>query len=62
MIAVENLSKIYDSGSLTVTALREVSFQIQKGEFVAIMSHSWVMRLRNNLPRVNKGKQLSVKM
>ena len=40
MIVVENLSKIYDSGSLTVTALREVSFQIQKGEFVAIMGPS----------------------
>jgi len=40
LIVVENLSKIYDSGSLTVTALREVSFQIQKGEFVAIMGPS----------------------
>ena len=40
MIAVEDLSKTYDSGTLSVTALREVNFQIQKGEFVAIMGPS----------------------
>ena len=40
MIAVKNLSKIYDSGSLTVTALHEVSFEIKQGEFVAIMGPS----------------------
>ena len=40
MIAVENLSKTYDSGTLSVSALREVSFQIEKGEFIAIMGPS----------------------
>jgi len=40
LIAIENLSKTYDSGTLTVSALREVSFQIKKGEFVAIMGPS----------------------
>ena len=40
MISVENLSKKYDSGTLSVSALREVSFQIMKGEFVAIMGPS----------------------
>jgi putative ABC transport system ATP-binding protein len=40
LIAVENLSKTYDSGTLSVSALREVSFQIKKGEFVAIMGPS----------------------
>ena len=40
MIAIKNLSKTYDSGTLTVSALREVSFQIKKGEFVAIMGPS----------------------
>ncbi|MFT4579070.1 MAG: putative ABC transport system ATP-binding protein [Nitrospinales bacterium] len=40
MIAVKNLSKTYDSGTLSVSALREVSFQIKKGEFVAIMGPS----------------------
>ena len=40
MIAIEKLSKTYDSGTLSVSALREVSFQIKKGEFVAIMGPS----------------------
>ena len=40
MIAVNNLSKTYDSGTLSVKALRNVSFQIDKGEFVAIMGAS----------------------
>tara|TARA_B100000686_G_scaffold153338_1_gene160703 strand:+ start:1210 stop:1893 length:684 start_codon:yes stop_codon:yes gene_type:complete len=40
LIAVQNLSKIYDSGVLTVSALREASFEIKKGEFVAIMGPS----------------------
>jgi putative ABC transport system ATP-binding protein len=40
LISIENLSKIYDSGTLSVTALKEVSFQIDKGEFVAIMGPS----------------------
>jgi putative ABC transport system ATP-binding protein len=40
LISVENLSKKYDSGTLSVSALREVSFQIMKGEFVAIMGPS----------------------
>lgn len=40
MIEVKNLSKTYDSGTLAVTALHEVSFRIGKGEFVAIMGPS----------------------
>jgi putative ABC transport system ATP-binding protein len=40
VISIENLSKTYDSGTLSVSALREVSFQIEKGEFVAIMGPS----------------------
>ena len=40
MIAVNNLSKTYVSGTLSVTALRNASFQIAKGEFVAIMGSS----------------------
>jgi putative ABC transport system ATP-binding protein len=40
LISIENLSKTYDSGNLSVSALREVSFHIKKGEFVAIMGPS----------------------
>ena len=40
MIAVNNLTKTYDSGTLSVKALRNVTFQIEKGEFVAIMGSS----------------------
>jgi len=40
LIEVKNLSKTYDSGTLSVTALREVSFQVKKGEFIAIMGPS----------------------
>ncbi len=40
MIVVKNLSKTYDSGTLRVTALQEVNFQIEKGKFVAIMGPS----------------------
>jgi len=40
LIVVNNLSKTYDSGTLSVKALRNISFQIDKGEFVAIMGSS----------------------
>lgn len=40
MIRVSHLSKIYQSGDITTTALSDVSFTINKGEFVAIMGPS----------------------
>ncbi|MGI5921086.1 MAG: ABC transporter ATP-binding protein [Syntrophomonadaceae bacterium] len=40
MIKVTNLKKTYYTGTIAVYALREVSFQVQKGEFVAIMGAS----------------------
>ena len=39
-ITAQNLEKIYGDGDATVSALREMSFQIQLGEFVAIMGES----------------------
>jgi putative ABC transport system ATP-binding protein len=40
LIDVQNLTKIYGSGEVAVTALDDVSVHIDEGEFVAIMGHS----------------------
>lgn len=40
MIEVKNVTKTYDSGETSFQALKGVSFQIQTGEFVAIMGPS----------------------
>lgn len=40
IIQVQNVSKIYKMGELETTALDDVSFTINKGEFVAIMGPS----------------------
>lgn len=40
MIKVTHLQKIYRSGDISTTALADVSFEIKKGEFVAIMGPS----------------------
>ncbi|GAB2318285.1 ABC transporter ATP-binding protein [Alkalibacterium sp. s-m-22] len=40
IVKVENLSKHYQSGETTVRALNDVSFSINKGEFVAIVGPS----------------------
>ncbi len=40
MIAIKNLTKIYNSGNVKTVALDGVSFSVKKGEFVAIMGPS----------------------
>ncbi|NTW26964.1 MAG: ABC transporter ATP-binding protein [Candidatus Moranbacteria bacterium] len=40
MIECKNLSKIYQSGDMQTVALNDVSFSIEKGEFVAIIGPS----------------------
>ena len=40
MIKVSKLSKIYKIGEVETVALSDVSFEIKKGEFVAIMGPS----------------------
>jgi putative ABC transport system ATP-binding protein len=40
LIAFENISRRYEMGSETVHALRDVSLQIERGEYVAIMGPS----------------------
>jgi len=40
MIRVNHLTKIYGKGEIAVTALKDVAFRVQKGEFVAVMGPS----------------------
>lgn len=40
LIKIDNLYKIYDTGSLKVVGLKKINLTIKKGEFVAIMGQS----------------------
>lgn len=40
MLRVEHLYKNYQTGSQTYPVLRDVSFEVEKGEFVAVMGPS----------------------
>lgn len=40
MINIKNMSKIYKTGNIEVAALKDVSFEIDEGEFVAIIGPS----------------------
>lgn len=40
ILRVENVCKTYDTGETTVNALADISFSVQKGEFVAIIGAS----------------------
>lgn len=40
MIKISHVSKIYKTGEIETTALSDISFEIKKGEFVAIMGPS----------------------
>ncbi|MSS63262.1 ABC transporter ATP-binding protein [Velocimicrobium porci] len=40
MIKMENISKVYNSGVVETKALEQVSFEIKKGEFVAVIGRS----------------------
>lgn len=40
MIEIKNITKIYKTGDIEFSALNDVSFKIDDGEFVAIMGPS----------------------
>ena len=40
ILRVENVCKTYDTGDTTVNALTDISFSVQKGEFIAIIGAS----------------------
>jgi len=61
IIETQNLTKIYGSGSTAVTALANVSFSIEPGQFVAVMGpsgcgKSTLLHLLGGLDRPSNGK------
>jgi len=61
MIKCEKISKIYKTGETFLTVLKEVSFEIEKGEFVAIIGpsgsgKSTLMHLLGALDKPSSGK------
>jgi putative ABC transport system ATP-binding protein len=63
LISLSHISKIYQSGEVEVRALDDISFEVEKGEFVAIMGpsgsgKSTLMHILGLLDRPTSGKYL----
>ena len=61
ILRVENLTKIYGKDSTKVIALDDVSFSVEKGEFIAIVGasgsgKSTLLHLIGGVDRPTKGK------
>ena len=61
ILRVENLTKVYGSGTTKVIALDDVSFSVEKGEFVAIVGasgsgKSTLLHLIGGVDRPTSGK------